>query len=83
MKKLDEDNLDSLRELTELYIMVKDVILFGEESEPEMKSDIQAINELRNGFDHLMRVFASCFEVERDYNPKYIKKHRKSIWACI
>ncbi len=46
---------EKLRDLTELYFVVKEIILYFEEVNPEQKADIQPINELRNAFDHLMR----------------------------
>ena len=52
------------KELTELYLVVKETILYFEEINQEQKADIQVINELRNAFDHLMRVSATIFEVK-------------------
>jgi len=66
-----------LRNLTELYLVVKELILYFEEVNPEQKSDIQPINELRNAFDHMMRVSAVALEVnpyEGD-SQKYILTH--------
>jgi len=53
-----------LRRLTELYLVVKELIIYFEEVNPEQKSDIQPINELRNAFDHMMRVSAAVLEIE-------------------
>ena len=83
MKKFDEEILGSLKDLTELYILVKEIILFGEEADPDKKTDLQPINELRNGFDHLMRVFASYFEVEREYDKIYVKRNLEKAFGHV
>jgi len=70
MRAFDKDVQDRLQELTELYLIVKEVVIYSEENDPENKTNIQVINELRNAFDHLMRVYAAYFEIERDYDPE-------------
>lgn len=61
----DKNNiLEQIRNITELYIVVKETIIFFEETNPEQKSDIQPINELRNAFDHFMRVSAAWLEIK-------------------
>lgn len=67
----DDDRIEierRLRSLTELYRVVKELILYFEEVNPEQKSDIQPINELRNAFDHMMRVSAAVLEIEPQDN---------------
>jgi len=56
----DEKSTSKLRELTELYIVTKELLLRAEEI-PDRKADIQAIKELRDAFDHLMRANATIF----------------------
>lgn len=73
MKTFDTDVQDKLRELTELYIMVDDVVKYSEEIDHKKKADIQTINELRHTLTHLMRVFASYFELERNYDSEYVE----------
>ena len=63
----DNDVQDRVKELTELYIIVKEIVLYSEEIDPENRADISVINELRNAFDHLMRVYAAYFEIQHDY----------------
>ena len=59
-----EKALDKLHDLCELYIVVKEIIIYFEEVNPEQKSDIQPINELRNAFDHVMRVVAVWLKIK-------------------
>lgn len=67
---------DRLRKLTELYLVVKELMLYFEEVNPEQKSDIQPINELRNAFDHMMRVSAVVLEIKPQDSPQdYIRTH--------
>lgn len=73
MKTFDTDVQDKLRELTELYIIVDDVVKYSEEIDHKKKADIQTINELRHTLTHLMRVFASYFELERNYDSEYVE----------
>jgi len=71
-----EEALEKLNEICELYFVVKEVIIYFEEINPEQKSDIQPINELRNAFDHLMRVVAVWLNIkERDEPNNYILTH--------
>ncbi len=93
----DNDVQDRVKELTELYIIVKEIVLYSEEIDPENRADISVINELRNAFDHLMRVYAAYFEIQHDYeflfswdfipgddNDKlkmYLKNRLDIVWA--
>jgi tetratricopeptide (TPR) repeat protein len=83
MKTFDKEVQNSLRNLTELYIIVHEIVLFSEEIDPEKKADIQAINELRHTLTHLMRVFASYFELERDYDSEYMELNLKKAFAHV
>ncbi len=61
--------------MTELYPKVKELILYGEENDPENRTHLQTINELRNAMDHLMRVFAYKFGFKPDESQDYATKH--------
>ena len=68
--------LEQLNNICELYFVVKEIIIYFEEINPEQKSDIQPINELRNAFDHLMRVVAVWLNIKEQDNPSdYIVTH--------
>lgn len=47
---------EQLRRLAVLYRDAKALILYSEEIDPESRSNLQTIKELRDAFDHLMRV---------------------------
>lgn len=71
-----EEALQKLNDICELYFVVKEVIIYFEEINPEQKSDIQPINELRNAFDHLMRVVAVWLNIKEKTEPNdYIITH--------
>ncbi|MDZ4246103.1 MAG: hypothetical protein U1D67_03180 [Dehalococcoidia bacterium] len=45
-----------LKKVFKYYDLTKELLIYGEQVDPESKTSIQAINELRNCLDHLMRV---------------------------
>lgn len=78
--------VDKLRELTELYLVVKEIIIYFEEVNPEQKSDIQPINELRNAFDHLMRCFSKWLGIDKNQEHKssaYISTHLSKSFGHV
>ena len=52
-------DLQQLKKLAELYTQAKGLILYSEEIDPESRSNLQVIKELRDANDHLMRVVAA------------------------
>ena len=83
MKAFDKDVQDRLQELTELYLIVKEIVIYSEENNPENKANIQVITEFRNAFDHLMRVYAAYFEIERVYDSEYVKLNLNKAFAHV
>ena len=57
MEALTEEASEKLEIITELYKNVKELQLYAEELRED--SFLPALNELRDAFDHLMRVFSS------------------------
>lgn len=45
-----------IEELARLYVQAKSLIIYSEEADPDSRSNIQIIKELRDAFDHFMRV---------------------------
>lgn len=73
-----------LDEIVRLYESVKAVILFGEEIAPENVTLPQILKELRDAFDHLMRVFAVKSGVrEEDYNDKYVEQNLSKAFGHV
>ena len=73
-KKIEfaDEEFDKVSELINLYHEVKKLILYGEEADPEKRTHLQTINELRNSLDHLMRTFAFKFGLKPDETPEYV-----------
>lgn len=49
---------EKLGKLAKIYIQAKELIIYSEEVDEESKSNLQIIKELRDAFDHLMRVIS-------------------------
>lgn len=56
MDKNLEPDIAGLKEFAQLYIQAKALILYAEEIDPDARSNLQVIKELRDSFDHLMRL---------------------------
>ena len=52
---------DRLGEIAKLYAHTKYLILKAEEIDPELKSSVAIIKELRDAFDHIMRYVGDYF----------------------
>lgn len=50
------EEIHRIQELAKAYIQAKAAILYAEECDPDLKSNVQFIKELRDAFDHLMFV---------------------------
>ncbi|RJS84567.1 hypothetical protein CW713_02390 [Methanophagales archaeon] len=72
MKVNDTEIEERLKEITKLYLKVRELMLYADELHPEKKTFIPPINEIRNAFDHLMRVFAVKFELKTAAKEDYI-----------
>ena len=67
-----EVEMEKLKEVTILYLKVRELMFYADEVHPEKKTFIPPINEIRNAFDHLMRVFAVKFELKTTDKEDYI-----------
>lgn len=63
----------NLKYITELYGKVKELIIFCEENQEEFKTNLHIVKELRDAFDHLMRVFAVKLELKEGRGDGYIQ----------
>ena len=68
-----EKNKKELLKLCELYRIVKELIIYAEQSDLEDRTSLGAINELRNAFDHIMRANATELGISPDKTKKYTK----------
>lgn len=67
----NEDELKQLQNITKTYYLVKDLLLYSEQLD-EQELFLPAINEIKDSFDHLMRVFAIKFGLNQG-DQDYIK----------
>ena len=49
------------KNIIEYYNTIKSLYIECEESDPELKTNLQPLNEFRAAFDHLMRIIAINF----------------------
>ena len=59
--QFSEGEAKALKEVTSLYHMVKDFVIYAEEMDSGKRTLLQPTFELKNAFDHLMRVYAYKF----------------------
>lgn len=82
---LDQD-LPALRGVADLYVQAKALILYSEEVDPESRSNLQVIKELRDAFDHLMRVIVARLGSEVPpgaSDPEYCSKNTQKAIGHI
>lgn len=80
----------SLKEIVIVYLKVKELIILAENIDKEKRLPLNSVNELRNAFDHLMRVIGhqeevdSMKEVDITINMQQITEHiyRAGYDAC-
>lgn len=59
---------DSLKGLVDLYYTVKALYIRGEEHDPDLRTNLQPLNEFKAALDHLMRALVSKYpDLQRDY----------------
>ncbi|MGB2728173.1 MAG: hypothetical protein WBD09_06820 [Halobacteriota archaeon] len=80
--EFSDAEIKKLEEITTLYATVKKWMLYAEEIHPEKKTFIQPINEIKNAFDHLMRIFASKLEL-KSADDSYITINLDKAFAHI
>jgi hypothetical protein len=56
MDQLTPEEVERIKNIVEMYRYLKDLLIYSEEL--EIDTFLPAINEIRDAFDHLMRVFA-------------------------
>ena len=67
-----------LVQLSRLYREARALILYAEETDPESRSNLQIIKELRDAFDHLMRAISARLDLEStlgEDDPEYCKNN--------
>jgi len=77
---LSARDLEILRKATECYGILKDLALYAEELNSE--SFLPPINEIRDAFDHLMRMYSVLFGI-RDGDGEYIKENLDAVFRHV
>ena len=60
-----KEEIAQLEVLASLYMQAKSLILYSEEVDPDYRSNLQTIKELRDAFDHLMRIIVERFSDDK------------------
>ena len=76
------EELDYFRQITLLYAKVKELVIYCEENHDEFKSNLHVVKELRDSFDHLMRIFAIQFDL-KDNGDEYININMEKIFGHV
>ncbi|MFZ2410874.1 MAG: hypothetical protein WAW23_04825, partial [Candidatus Methanoperedens sp.] len=74
---------EKLKQTTLLYGRVKELIIFCEENQEEFKSNFYIVKELRDAFDHLMRVFAVKLGVKTNNGEEYIEASLEKVMGHV
>ncbi|HNR58597.1 MAG TPA: hypothetical protein PKJ51_09085, partial [Methanothrix sp.] len=67
---IDQEETKALRDITEIYRIVKELSVLSESLDQSLF--LPAINEIRDAFDHLMRVFAYKFNMVDNRTEDYV-----------
>ncbi len=81
MNSFSEDELRRIKEITELYYYTKDLILYSEELN-NLDTFMPPINEIKDAFDHFMRVTSVKFGMN-DGDEQYIQTNLDKIFSHI
>jgi len=79
----EEDSI--AKDLIELYYKIKSKIILIEQLSFEHKTNPQILIELRNAFDHLMRVFSSKYQLmdKKKNTPEYALKNMDKTYGHV
>ncbi|MCD4845828.1 MAG: hypothetical protein K8R25_15210 [Methanosarcinales archaeon] len=83
----DVRETEKIKETVELYLFVKELLLYNEIIDPDSYTFPQAINELRNAYDHFNRVLAEKLNIvekkEDGYSIESLNKALGHVYrAC-
>jgi hypothetical protein len=68
-----ENEKEKLERLLEAYKQAKSLVIYAEEVDPESRSNLQVVKELRDAFDHLMKVLIAKKE-PRQAKPEVLER---------
>ncbi|VVB95172.1 Uncharacterised protein [uncultured archaeon] len=74
---------ENLKHIAQLYGKVKELIIFCEENHDEFKSNLHVVKELRDAFDHLMRIFAVKLDIKEEKDGNYIEINMEKVFGHV
>jgi len=78
------EEAEYLKNIGRYYATTKELLIFGEQVDPENRTLPQVINELRNCLDHLMRVVLFKFGLSRrDKDGDYVKTNLDKAYGHV
>jgi hypothetical protein len=81
MNSFSDDELQRIKEITELYFYTKDLILYSEELN-NLSTFMPPINEIKDAFDHFMRITSVKFGMNEG-DKKYIQTNLDKVFSHI
>jgi len=81
MNPFSEEELRRIKEITELYSYTKDLILYSEELN-NLSTFMPPINEIKDAFDHFMRITSVKFGMNTG-DDEYVQKNLDKVFSHL
>ena len=81
MNSFSEEELQRIKEITELYSYTKDLILYSEELN-NLSTFMPPINEIKDAFDHFMRITSVKFGMNQG-DDEYVHTNLDKVFSHI
>jgi len=81
MNAFSDEELQRLKEITELYSYTKDLILYSEELN-NLSTFMPPINEIKDAFDHFMRITAVKFDMHEG-TDEYARNNLDKVFSHL
>lgn len=81
MNSFSEEELQRIKEITELYSYTKDLILYSEELN-NLSTFMPPINEIKDAFDHFMRITSVKFGMNQG-DDEYVNTNLDKVFSHI
>lgn len=69
------------KKIIEYYNSIKSLYIECEESDPELKTNLQPLNEFRAALDHIMRI--NAIENLQEYKDQDVDKQVEKLWSHL
>lgn len=82
--KFTNGEAEWLEKIAKYYEVTKELLIFGEQVDPDNLTLTQSINELRNCLDHLIRVISFKFDPNRvDSDDRYVQTNLDKSYGHV